>query len=156
MFLKVSLALSPSLAASCSMQGSVHNKFLLAGFFKYFSRLYSAHYTGPSRLYSAHYTGPSRLSMSRLMSPILDTDHVPGPLRQLRLESQLCHSQLCSSPLRIEILSGARRDRFKLPATVPSRTASLAGSEAGAAAGRCCPGSPAARLWQPLAEPLAG
>ena len=39
---------------------------------------------------------------------------------------------------------------------MPSRTASRAGSESGFAAGRCGPGSAAARHWQPRPEPLAG
>ena len=83
--------------AQCSIQDSVHNKFLLAGFFKHFSRLYSVHDTGPSSV----------------TNPVLDTGHVPGPQRRRRLESQMCHSQRCRSPLRIIILSSASRDRFK-------------------------------------------
>ena len=113
-------------------------KFILAGFFKYFSRLYSLHYTGPSRV----------------TSPILDTGHVPGPLQLWRLESQLCNSR-CHSLLRIVILSGASpsQDRFKLPATVLSLAASRDGLESCAATCRSSPGCAAARHWQPTPYP---
>ena len=104
-------------------------------FVKYFSRSYSVHLPVPC--HKSYFGYRPR----------------PGPRLLRHLESPMCHNQRSCSPLGIVILSGASRDRFKLPATVPSRTASRAGSESGAAAGRSGQGGAEALHSAPLAAP---